>query len=472
VSIIQPLLCFVVGIALIGCGGQNRRSDTDGGLPSVASQARQGSWAAADGVLQSRCVSCHSPASSQAGLVLDGWAGVLAGSDDGEAVIPFDAKNSLLVEMLTKRVGGAHPTELGVPGATPAEVTTLAAWVDEGAVDPDGKMAFPPTGERIYLANQASALISVIDAEAGVVIRTVDVTDYGFDANSRPHHTVADPNGAHWYVSLIGGGHVLRFTRDGELVGRAPFEAPGMLAISGGDDRLYVGRSMMAVSPPQRVGVIERTSMDIEEMDVFFQRPHALIVDAKRGRFFTASLAENRVAVVDTQSEDVELVDLPGPPHTLVQFALSPDGERLVATAQLTGKLLVFDATQEDLPLLTEIDVGRQPWHPTYSPDGGRVFFGVKDDNAVVVVETKNWTVEKRIQAPGISEPHGSAITSDGRFLFVSNRNQRGAYKPRHDLGDNEFIGTVVKIDTQTLEVVKTIEVEKYPAGISVGRGS
>lgn len=325
-------------------------------------------------------------------------------------------------------------------------------------------------GERVYVANQASATVSVIDAQRGEVVRTIDVTDLGFDANSRPHHTAVDPDGAHWYVSLIGGGHVLRFNRAGELVGRAPFETPGMLAMSSEDGRLYVGRSMMAVSPPQRVGMIDRTSMEIEELDVFFPRPHALLVAGER--LYTASLAENRIAVVDTPSEDVELVDVSGPPHTLVQFALSPDGTRLVATAQLTGKLLVFDASVEGLPLIREVEVGRQPWHPSYSPDGTRVYFGLKDDDAVAVIDTETWTVAKRITAPGIAEPHGSAVTADGRYLFVSNRNQKGTYVPQGGAGSGPPVGTVVKIDTETLEVVKTIEVGAYAAGISIGGGS
>ena len=98
-----------------------------------------------------------------------------------------------------------------------------------------------------------------------------------------------------------------------------------------------------------------------------------------------------------------------------VQFALSPNRQRLVATTQLTGKLLVFDATLPELPLLTEVDVGTQPWHPTFLPDGSRVFFGAKDDDAVIVVETEGWTVVDRITGPGIVEPHGSAVTADGR---------------------------------------------------------
>ena len=327
----------------------------------------------------------------------------------------------------------------------------------------------PTPGERVYVANQSSASVSVIDAASGEVVHTVDVTELGFDANSRPHHTAADPDGEHWYVSLIGGGNVLRFNSDFELVGQAPFETPGLLAVDPATDLLYVGRSMMAVNPPRRIGAIGRSDMSVEELDVFFPRPHALIVDAEGNRVFSASLVENSIAVVDGESGDPELAGVDGPPHTLVQFALSPDRTHLVATTQLTGKLLVLDAADPDLALVAEVDVGTQPWHPVFSPDGAHVYFGAKDDDAIIEVETAGWTVSRRLTGEGIVEPHGSAITADGRYLFVSNRNLKGTYTPMAEVENPADIGTVVKIDLETFEVVRVIEVGTYPAGISIG---
>ncbi len=349
-----------------------------------------------------------------------------------------------------------------------ASLLAVLAWLPGGGPTAAAAQS-PGGGERVYVANQAAASVSIIDAASGEVVRTIDMTELGFDANCRPHDTAVDPDGRHWYVSLIGGGHVLRFTAEGELVGRAPFETPGLLAVDPASDLLYVGRSMMAVNPPQRIGAIVRDDMSVEELDVFFPRPHALALDPEADRVFAASLVENRIAVLDGGSGDLDLADVDGPAHTFVQFALSPDGRHLVATAQLTGKLLVFDATTPGLELLTEVDVGTQPWHPVFAPDGSRVYFGAKDDDAIVEVETDGWTVTRRATGPGIVEPHGSAITADGRYLFVSNRNEKGAYTPSREVESNAEVGTVVKIDTETFEVVQVIEVGAYAAGISIG---
>lgn len=356
------------------------------------------------------------------------------------------------------RAGGRRGRARSAVFAGAGAVAALAAGADA---------AQRPGGERVYVANQAGASVSVVDAASGAVVQTVDLTELGFDANARPHDTAVDPDGSHWYVSLIGGGHVLRFTADGEPAGRTLFETPGLLEIDPVSDLLYVGRSMMAVDPPRRIGAIDRQNMRVEEIDVFFPRPHALVVDAGRNRVAAASLVENRMALLDAATGEFDLVDVQGPAHTFVQFALSPDGRHLVATAQLTGKLLVFDA--ESARLTRELDVGTQPWHPVFSPDGRRVYFGAKDDDAVVVVDAETWTVAKRITAPGIAEPHGSAITADGRHLFVSNRNLKGKYATRKRAANDSDVGTLVKIDTNSLEVVQTIEVGPYPAGISIG---
>ena len=47
------------------------------------------------------------------------------------------------------------------------------------------------------------------------------------------------------------------------------FERPGLLALDRNTSKLYAGRSMAAVSPPQTIGVIDRFNMVLEEIGVF-----------------------------------------------------------------------------------------------------------------------------------------------------------------------------------------------------------
>jgi len=365
--------------------------------------------------------------------------------------------------------GGAAQTadegnEAGNAGA--ADATAAAAET------PAGAQTGAATGEYLYVASQSGPAVSIIDMGSRELVETIWLTELGFTANSKPHHVVVEPDGSFWYVSLIADGQVLKFNRDNELVGQAEFETPGMMAIDPVEDVLYVGRSMAAVNPPQRIGVIQRSDMAIDEYDVFFPRPHAIAAAAGGGRAFTASLAVNQIASVSPEEDDLELVNVEGDTQTFVQFAVSPDGNMLVTGGQISGDVMVFEISDPAAPqLLTTFNIGGQPWHPTYSPDGRFVYFPQRTDNSVAVIDTSSWQVAATITGDGLAEPHGSAISMDGRTLWVSNRNTEGVYpttvSPTSMIeGEPLPAGTVVAIDTESREIVSVIEVPAYAAGV------
>jgi YVTN family beta-propeller protein len=322
------------------------------------------------------------------------------------------------------------------------------------------------TAARLYVANQNGAVVSVVDMQSNTVVETVDLQALGFSATAKPHHIVVEPDGSAWYVSLIAEDRVLKFDRANTLVGQVAFERPGMMALDPTSNRLYVGRSMAAVNPPQRIGIIDRTTMALEEVDVFFPRPHAIAVSPSGRYVYSASLALNQLGAYDTETEQLELETVEGATHTFVQFAVTPDGTTLVATGQLTGELLFFDVSDGTGPTLSgRVQLGAQPWHPVLTPDGRTLYVGNKDDNSVSVVDMERREVVTTITGPGLSEPHGSAVSADGRYVYISNRNLKGAYTPEQAAGD-EPVGTVVVIDTDTNTISAVIEVDRYPAGI------
>ena len=185
----------------------------------------------------------------------------------------------------------------------------------------------------LYVCNQGEATISVIDMESQTVETTVDLKERGFSPNAKPHHVVAEPDGEYWYVTLIGENTILKFNRNNEIVDRtSSFEVPGLMALHDDSDRLYVGRSMSAVDPPQSIGVLDRSSMTVEEqVDTFFPRPHPIAVETDGEHAFVASLATNQLMGLDTASGETTLTRLGGDTQTLVQFALTPDGSTLIA---------------------------------------------------------------------------------------------------------------------------------------------
>ena len=428
-------------------------------------------------LLDQKCTSCHTGADAARGLRLDSWEALFSGSDHGEAVIPFDAARSLMIELTTKLVGGPHPVEVGREPLIDAEVALLSEWIDEGARSATGEIPYADAQYLLYAANQSVAIVSVIDMETNQVVRTVDLKLLGLPENAWPHYIVVEPDGSHWYVSLIASNQILKFDRSNELVHRIDFVRPGLLALDPEGENLYAARSMAAVSPPQDIGVIRRSDMTFEEVGIFLPRPHALAVRPGEGTVYTASLAVNQIASFYPEDEAVELYELEGDrPHTFVGFAVSPDGRWMVGTTELTATVFVFDLDRApDMTPVDTIAVNAAPWHPVFTPDGRWVYVGNNWDNTVNVIDMETRSLAQVIEGNGLAQPHGAAVSHDGRFAYVASRNLEmpvghskygHMYTPRYDLGDNARAGTVVVIDTESQEIVKVIEIEGYGAGL------
>lgn len=342
---------------------------------------------------------------------------------------------------------------------------------------PSPGAATAPGANYLYVTNQGEATVALIDVDRRELVTTLDLQELGFSANAKPHHVVVEPDGSHWYVSLVGDNVVVKLDRQNRVVGRAPFEVAGLMALDPARDRLVVGRSMSAVNPPKRIGVVDRDDMSIEEIDVFFPRPHGIVVQPSSGTVYSASMGVNQVAAIDVEDEEVELVDVAGPQHAFMQFALSPDQRTLVASTELTGKLMVFDVSEPASPrLVREVEIGPMAFDPIFTPDGRYVYVPSKGGNFVAKVDARSWEVVGRIEGDAFAEPHGVAFSPDGRWLFVSNNNLRAAHDmgggehARHEAGPvkNEGRGWVTVIDTRTDTVEKTIALGKNPTGMGV----
>ena len=474
------LICLsILGAALVAAAAAPPPSAP----ASVALNQAAVQYGEVQSVFAAKCVDCHSGVEAARGLSLDSWENTMAGSEEGEAVIAYDAARSLLTEITTKLVGGPHPLELGAEGLTEDEVALVSAWIDEGAPSESGEIPYADAPHLLYAANQSVAVVSVIDMETNQVVRTVDLRDLGLPENAWPHHIAVEADGSYWYLSLIAANQILKFDRHNSLVQRIDFVRPGLLAVDPEGESLYAARSMAAVSPPQEIGVIRRSDMTFEEVGIFLPRPHALAVQPGTGTVYTASLAVNQIASFYPEDEAIELTDLGGDrPHTIIGFATSPDGRWMVGTTELTATVFVFDLDSgPDLTPVDTIAVNAAPWHPAFTPDGRYVYVGNNWDNTVNVIDFETRTVAKVIEGRGLAQPHGAAVSHDGRYAYIASRNLEmpeghskfgHMYTPRYDLGDNARAGTVAVIDTETQEIVKVIEIEGYGAGLGTAAHS
>lgn len=337
---------------------------------------------------------------------------------------------------------------------------------------PAGKPALSDV--RLYVPNQMGASISILDG-AGTLLRTIDLRALGFSAHAMPHQVVAEPNGQAWYVTLAGDGWVLGFDGNDELVARTRVSEPGMIVLDHRRDRLYVSRALGAVNPARSLAVLRASDLQLlDEPDVFIPRPHALAVDTVSGRVYTGSLSTNEIAMYDPATERTSITTLEGGPQSFVGLASSPDGRHLVATTQISDRLLAFDTSDPaTLALIASVEVAPMPYDVAYAPDGASVWFPNQRTGSVTRVDTRSWTIAHIVRHEALQEPHGVAVTSDGRTVYVSSHG-RTLGRPSapaaagHDMDTPRANGTLAVIDAATGKVSTVTEVGPYAAALGM----
>ncbi|MEZ5320191.1 MAG: hypothetical protein R2752_22505 [Vicinamibacterales bacterium] len=363
-----------------------------------------------------------------------------------------------------RQLAGAVLAALAVTAAGPG-ATDRAPAAAEAAPRP----ATTQNDELLYVCIQDDAKIAVVDMRAKRLLRTIDLQALGFTATAKPHYVVVEPDGQHWYASLIGANRVVKFDRQDRIVGQFEMETPGMMAFAG-PDRLIASRSMSAVNPPKRVGLMNRQTMQGDEVDILFPRPHPMAVAGDYA--YTGSLGVNQIASIHLPDEKVQIIDIPAPTRAFVQFAVSPDGRTLVGATEVSGELMVWDLADLATPAIRQtIALGKMVFDPVFTPDGKAVWVPVKMNNEIAVIDTTTWTVTARLSDPSFKQPHQVVFSADGRTAFLTNNNKMDHMADPahagHDMaGMDDGTAALAVIDVATRKVASTIPLGKNLTGM------
>ena len=440
------------------------------------------------------------------------WDALFA-SEWSHTVIPFDAGESLLLKLRTDLGDDVAIPYPNLRDLQDDEVRYLARWIEEGAKNDQGVVAFADAEALIYVCNQMANRVAILDAERMQVIRYVYFDAFGESEGQMmgalPHHVAAEPDGSAWYVNLIAGtdgGSILKLSADltmdpadpGYLLaremppeGESTFQKPGMLWLDSTSNRLFAGRSFSADPTSQGVANIDRETMAFEVVPtVNINHPHAVGVSQNGRWLLTAALdPPNAISVIDAATGDaVDQIILEDSDRLgFVQYGVSPDGSTVVLTSQTSGELFLLDLEPDsgEITLMDRIEVGMQPWHPAFSPDGSTVYVPNRGSHTVLFVDIDSRTVTQTLGNPDdgtvlFSEPHGSSLTADGRYLFIANRNTQqiptAPVRPPSQPFENEDgeerpatdFGFVTVIDTESGEVVEVITMGKWASGMAV----
>src|SRR5687768_17254529 len=88
-------------------------------------------------ILRASCVECHGAENKKGRLRLDAKRFAFAGGQSGAVVSPGKGKDSVLIRRVTGQ-GGEKQMPFKRPPLPDEQIRILTAWVDQGAVWPDG----------------------------------------------------------------------------------------------------------------------------------------------------------------------------------------------------------------------------------------------------------------------------------------------------------------------------------------------
>ncbi|MFC2094763.1 beta-propeller fold lactonase family protein [Bacteroidota bacterium] len=420
---------------------------------------------------------CHVGNSPASGLSISNYSELLKGSTNrsngtvpnygGEDVIAYNSGKSLVYQFITNNVTPIAPHD--AVSLTQEQITTLKTWIDNGAKDFNKNSPFLDPSYRVYVCNQSSDAVSVIDGDANVVSAIIDVDL--LQSPDKPH-MVKERDGF-IYVTLISTAKLLKIrTSDYTIVGEVSgITKAGMIHISPDGTKAYVSRSSTSDPIFNTIFVVDITNMTVikELLLPAPGVPHGIALSHDGLSLYVANLTLDRISIVDAVNDEfVEDIVLPQGTEPM-QASISPDGKYLYISARGTNMLMVIDT--ETKSVVAEVPLAAGPMHIAVSSDGNKIYIPSMMGNVVNVV-TKNgsaWSRTNEISHAGFNMMQGVDLTEDDRYLYVSSRNADGVFKTQFEVSGEGPSGTIGIIDTQTEQVIKLIEVEEFAAGLTVG---
>jgi YVTN family beta-propeller protein len=459
-------LALVLGLAA-GCTEKPSEPEiVDEGVPAPSAVQR---------IFNQNCTttSCHSSVAPAAELSLVSWDRLIEGSRYGEVIIAYRSDDSHMIDHLTGRATPRMP--LSRDPLPPADIETIRQWVGDGAPSAEGDIPFAETKRKIYVTNQGSDKISVIDADAMVVMRLIDVGVLpGADV---PHNVYVDRQNRYFYVSLITSGRVSKFDAEtDELLGTAVVgQSPANMVTSPDGSTLYVTNW----SPTNATFHVLDAATMTERFFLTYPPswgtlPHGLCITDDGSTLYTTQEGAGMVFRIRPEDDPLlmEPIFLEGenPDATLrpLQVLLDENEERLFVTCNGTGEVRVIDLATDEMVKTIAID-GR-PWLLDLTDDGRRIYVGNWGKNAVDVIDPETMSVVTSLTNGSVgrtvfARPHGVAINEE--FAFISNENTNGGIPEHHPTGGGGNNGTVAIVRLANQEVVKTLDVEVDPTGVA-----
>jgi YVTN family beta-propeller protein len=282
-----------------------------------------------------------------------------------------------------------------------------------GSLDKSGSKP----GFRIYVTNENSGDLSVIDGSTLDVLATVPL-------GKRPRGIHASPDGKTIYVALSG----------------SPIGGPGVDESKlPPPDKTADGIGVFDVQQNKLLRLIQSGS-DPENFDLSRDGRHIFVSNEDDSKASMIDVASGKVTKAFAVGEEPEGVKI------------APNRKFVYITSEDTGTISVIDIAAEKI--IKTFKVGRRPRSVAFMPNSTRAYVNAENDGTVTVVDcTKHEAVETiTLGERGVIKPMAVLLSRDASKLYVSTGR-----------GHKVFV-----IDTATNRVSGSFEVGERPWGIAL----
>ncbi len=436
-----------------------------------------------DKIMRKSCATsgCHNSISKDAaaGINLETWEDLFKGGRNNACVIPYRADQSVLFFGINKdeNLGPTlSPTmPYNQPALPAADVLKIRDWINAGAPDKNGRIAFSENSsarKKVYVANQGCDLISVIDVETQLVMRAYDV---GKTSNIEAvHDLMVSPDNKNWYITYYASNIFQKFdAATDELVGEINLGEIGWhsMAISG-DSRYAI---MVTWAGSGGIVLVDLLNFVIVKkyMGAFFL-PHGCALNHDGTLGYAVCFQGNFLYKIDlTNKMAPEIYEIPlqtgetpaiNNVYKPYEVEFSPDYSRYYVTCQGTFDLRVFNSANDNL--LAAIPMSGIPQTIAFSTKSNYAFVTNMNDKSLPstqsMVDVINYQTNNFVKAVYTGpQPRGLAVDNSKNVVYVANRNvDPDGPAPHHSTNCIGRNGFMTLIDIQTLELIKGYKAE------------
>lgn len=315
------------------------------------------------------------------------------------------------------------------------------------------------TGGLLYVSNEDSRNLSVIDPATDSVIATIEV-------GMRPRGVKVSPDGRTVYVALSGSPKCPPTMPDAECAKKVADRSqdgvavvdvatrkttkvlpagidPETFDVSADGQTLYVSNEDAGT-----LTIVDVASAKTKASVKTGREPEGVTIAPDGKTVWVTGETDHNVTVVDVSSgKSVAQIDTKGSRPRAVGFL--PDGSKAYVTNEQSGTVAVIGPSAHAVRGTIALGAGAKPMGIAVAHDGSRVYVSTGRGGSVVVIDPGRDSVVASVKVG--QRPWGITLSPDGRTLYSANG-------PSND---------VSVVNTQSMTVTRRVPVGSVPWGVA-----